>query len=272
LARGEEKFSFFGPPGGGTVKERENVATRFILRYNIFNERGGLMKEVYKGKTKDVFALDSGNFLFKFKDDACVGEDGQFDPGGNKTGISIEGMGSGSLRMTDYFYKKFNAAGIPTHYISADLDAGTMTVLPAKMFGGRGMEVIVRYRAAGSFIRRYGRYVEEGQPLDALVEITLKDDERGDPLITRDALEQLGILTGEEYGTVKTLARSISDVIKADLAGKGLELIDIKLEFGRVGGDNKIALIDEVSAGSMRVCKDGIKAGPLELISLVLGL
>jgi phosphoribosylaminoimidazole-succinocarboxamide synthase len=226
------------------------------------------VKLVYKGKTKDVFALEDGNYLFKFKDDVCVGEDGQFDPGGNRTGLSIKGMGSGSLRMTDYFYQKFNGAGIPTHFLSADLDAGTMTVLPAKTFGSHGAEVVVRYRAAGSFIRRYGRYADEGQPLNGLVEITLKDDERGDPLINRDALEQLGILTGEEYDTIKALARGISDFIKDDLAGKGLELIDIKLEFGRAGDGGRIVLIDEVSAGCMRVYKDGDKVGPLELISL----
>ncbi|MCL2004245.1 MAG: phosphoribosylaminoimidazolesuccinocarboxamide synthase [Oscillospiraceae bacterium] len=229
------------------------------------------MREIYKGKTKDVFALDDGNLLFKFKDDACVGEDGTFDPGGNKTGLSIEGMGSSNLRMTDYFYKKFNAAGIPTHYLSADLENGTMTILPAKMFGGHGVEVIVRYRATGSFIRRYGRYAVEGQPLNALVEITLKDDERDDPLITRDALDALGILTGEEHDILTSRARDISDLIKEDLAGKGLELIDIKLEFGRVGADGKIALIDEVSAGNMRVFKDGAKVGPLELNKLALG-
>jgi phosphoribosylaminoimidazole-succinocarboxamide synthase len=223
------------------------------------------MKLVNNGKTKDVFALDNGNYLFQFKDDACVGEDGAFDPGGNKTGISIEGMGSSNLGMTDYFFKKFNAAGIPTHYISADLGAGTMEILPAKMFGGHGIEVICRYRATGSFMRRYGLHATEGQPLDALVEITLKDDDRGDPLITRDALEQLGICTGEEHDILKKLTKDISGVIKDDLASKGMELIDIKLEFGRVGADGRIALIDEVSAGNMRVYKDGKKLAPLDL-------
>jgi phosphoribosylaminoimidazole-succinocarboxamide synthase len=142
-----------------------------------------------------------------------------------------------------------------------------MTVLPAEMFGGRGVEVIVRYRAMGSFIRRYGLYAREGQPLDGLAEITLKDDGRGDPLITRDALAALGILTGEEYDIVIKRARDISNLIKDDLAGKGMELIDIKLEFGRVGEDGRIALIDEISAGNMRVFKDGAMIGPIELNS-----
>ncbi|MDR0325275.1 MAG: phosphoribosylaminoimidazolesuccinocarboxamide synthase [Oscillospiraceae bacterium] len=228
------------------------------------------MKQVYQGKTKDVYALDDGNYMLKFKDDV-TGENGVFDPGANKVGLSIEGMGNSNLRMTDYFFQKFNAAGIPTHYISADLANGTMTILPAKMFGGHGVEVICRFRATGSFMRRYGLYAQEGQPLDALVEITLKDDERNDPLITKDALEQLGILTGEEHDILKNLAKRISNLIKDDLAGKGMELIDIKLEFGRVGEKGEIALIDEVSAGNMRVYKDGKKLDPLELNRLALG-
>jgi phosphoribosylaminoimidazole-succinocarboxamide synthase len=226
------------------------------------------MKQVYQGKTKDVYVLDDGNYLLKFKDDV-TGEDGAFDPGANKVGLTIQGMGSSNLKMTDYFFRKFNAAGIPTHYISADIEKGEMAVRAAKVFGGHGVEVIVRYRAAGSFIRRYGLYAAEGQPLDALVEITLKDDGRNDPVITRDALEALGILTGEEHDTVKKMAQNISGLIKDDLAGKGLELIDIKLEFGRI--DGKIALIDEVAAGNMRVCKDGSQLGPMELNELAVG-
>jgi len=226
------------------------------------------VKKVYTGKTKDVFALDDGNYLLKFKDDV-TGENGVFDPGANQVGLSIEGMGKGVLRMTDYFFRKIRDAGIPTHYLSTDLENATMTVRPAKMFG-HGVEVICRYRAVGSFIRRYGLYAKEGQPLDALVEMTLKDDARQDPLITKEALEMLGLLTGEEYELLAGLAKKISNLIKDDLAQKGMELYDIKLEFARIGEENKIALIDEISSGSMRVYKDGKKLDPMELSRLVL--
>ena len=93
-------------------------------------------------------------------------------------------------------------------------------------------------------MRRYGRYVEEGQPLDAFVETTLKDDNRNDPPITDDALEMLGILSKDEYRTLKALTQKISGIVKDDLATRGIELYDIKLEFGRVGEDRHIALID----------------------------
>ena len=144
-----------------------------------------------------------------------------------------------------------------------------MTVKPAKVFGN-GLEVICRYRAVGSFLRRYGMYAKEGQPLDAFVEITLKDDERKDPPITEDALHMLGILSREEYKILKELTIKISNIIKEELAKKGIELYDIKLEFGRVGENNEIALIDEVSGGNMRAYKDGKYIEPLKLERLIL--
>ena len=225
------------------------------------------MKKVYTGKTKDVFDLENGSFLLKFKDDV-TGENGKFDPGANTVGLSIEGVGRAGLGMTEFFFKKVNAAGYPTHFISADLDDVAMTVKPAQTFG-KGLEVICRFRAVGSFMRRYGEYATEGQKLDAFVEITLKDDGRDDPPITKDALAMLGILTNEEYETLKELTQKISGVVKDELAKKGLELYDIKLEFGRVDGE--VALIDEISGGNMRVYKDGRYIEPLELSSLVLG-
>ena len=69
--------------------------------------------------------------------------------------------------------------------------------------------------------------------MDAFVEVTIKDDDRNDPPITKDALAQLGILTKEEYDILEQLTKEISDVVKEELAAKGLELYDIKLEFGR---------------------------------------
>ena len=75
-------------------------------------------KLVYTGKTKDVFALDNGNYLLKFKDD-CTGKDGVFDPGENSVGLTIDGVGDVNLRMSIYFFEKINAAGIKTHFVSA---------------------------------------------------------------------------------------------------------------------------------------------------------
>jgi phosphoribosylaminoimidazole-succinocarboxamide synthase len=225
------------------------------------------MKLVYKGKTKDVYALENGDYLLQFKDDA-TGENGKFDPGANTVGLTIEGAGRAGLRLTKYFYEKINSLGIPTHYISADLDNVTMTIKKAATFG-QGLEVICRYRAVGSFLKRYGKYAEDGQPLDAFVEITLKDDDRNDPPITDDALDMLGILSKEEYQTVKSLTQKIAGIVKDELAQRGIELYDIKFEFGRVGEDKHIALIDEISGGNMRAFKNGKYIEPLELEKLM---
>lgn len=225
------------------------------------------MELVYKGKTKDVYKLEDGNVLLKFKDDV-TGEDGVFDPGANTVGLTIEGAGQSGLRMTKFFFEKLAGKEIPTHYINADIENATMTVKTATVFG-KGLEVICRFRAVGSFLRRYGDYCEEGQSLDSFVEVTIKDDDRNDPPISKDALAQLGILTNEEYDVLEPLTKEISAVVKEELAAKGLELYDIKLEFGR-DNEGNVMLIDEISGGNMRVYKDGVYIAPLELEKLML--
>ena len=224
------------------------------------------MKHVYEGKTKSVYTLEDGNYLLKFKDDA-TGENGVFDPGANTVGLTIDGLGKAGLRLSVFFFEKLQQLGIPTHYISANIEDATMTVKGAEVFG-KGLEVICRYRAVGSFLRRYGMYAKDGQPLDAYVEMTLKDDAREDPLITKDALDMLNILSAEEYETIKALTQKIAGVVRDELAKKGLELYDIKFEYGRVGND--VVLIDEISAGNMRVYKDGKYIPPMELATMML--
>lgn len=226
------------------------------------------MKIVYTGKTKDVYELENGSFLLKFKDDV-TGENGVFDPGANTVGLTMEGAGRAALRLTKMFFEILKDKGIPTHYIDADIEEGTMKVKKAEMFG-KGIEVICRYRAVGSFLRRYGMYAKNDQPLDAFVEVTLKDDARQDPPITEDALDMLGILTKDEYKILKELTQKIGNIVKEELGKKGIELYDIKFEFGRVGEDKHIALIDEISGGNMRAYKDGEYIEPLDLERLML--
>lgn len=226
------------------------------------------MKLRYTGKTKDVYELQDGNYLLQFKDDV-TGVDGVFDPGANTVGLTIEGAGRAGLKLTKYFFEILNEREIPTHYIDADIEQATMTVKPAEVFG-KGLEVICRYRAVGSFLRRYGLYAEEGQALDAFVEVTLKDDGREDPPISEDALDMLGILSKEEYQVLKKLTQQIGGIVKDELANKGIELYDIKFEFGRTGDDRQIVLIDEISGGNMRAYKDGEYIEPLELEKMFL--
>ncbi len=222
-------------------------------------------KLVYTGKTKNVYALENGNYLLKFKDD-CTGKDGVFDPGENSVGLTIEGVGDVNLRMSIYFFEKINAAGIKTHYVSANLADTTMEVLPAKVFG-KGLEVICRYKAVGSFYRRYSDYVNLGDDLPAYVETTFKNDEKGDPLVTRDGLIDLGVMSGEQYDAIKDMTQKITKIVSDDLKDKGLTLYDIKFEFG-YAPDGSVMLIDEIASGNMRVYKDGQYIEPMELSKL----
>lgn len=223
------------------------------------------MEKVYQGKTKDVFALDNSNYLLKFKDD-CTGKDGKFDPGENSVGLTIEGVGDVNLRMSIYFFEKINAAGITTHFVSANLDDTTMEVKPAKVFG-KGLEVICRHKAVGSFYRRYCQYIEEGADLPAYVEMTFKNDELGDPLVTKDGLVILGIMSEEQYEDIKTMTQKITQIVADDLKEKGLVLYDIKFEFG-YDANGDVMLIDEIASGNMRVYKDGKYIDPMTLSEL----
>ncbi len=223
------------------------------------------MNKVYQGKTKDVFALDNGNYLLKFKDD-CTGKDGVFDPGENSVGLKIEGVGDVNLRMSEYYFEKIKAAGIKTHYVKVNLADTTMEVLPAKVFG-KGLEVICRYRAVGSFLRRYGEYIEEGAKLPAYVETTFKDDAKGDPLVTKDGLVVLGVMSEKQYDDIKLMTQQITKIVADDLAEKGLDLYDIKIEFG-YDADGNVMLIDEIASGNMRVYKDGKYVDPMTLSEL----
>ncbi|HIV75339.1 MAG TPA: phosphoribosylaminoimidazolesuccinocarboxamide synthase [Candidatus Pseudogracilibacillus intestinigallinarum] len=222
------------------------------------------MELIYQGKTKDVYKLEDGNIQLMFKDDV-TGEDGVFDPGANTVGLTIDGVGKAGLKMTTYFFEKLREKNIPTHYIKTNFDDVAMIVKDAEMFGN-GLEVICRYRAVGSFYRRYAAFCEEGQALDSFVEVTIKDDERGDPPISKEALTLLRVVTEAEYDQIVSLTKEISQIVKETLADKGLELFDIKLEFGRNKETKEIMLIDEISGGNMRVYdKDGTYIEPLQL-------
>ena len=229
------------------------------------------MKKLYAGKTKDVYALENGNVLLKFKDD-CTGKDGVFDPGENTVGLKIDGIGKANLQTSVYYFEKLKAAGVKTHYVSADIDNATMEVLPAECFGkelgGGGLEVICRLVATGSFIRRYGEYIKDGTPLEGgYVECTFKNDEKGDPLVTGEGLVALKVMTADMFESLKAQTLKITKIVADDLKTLGLDLWDIKFEFGYNNGE--VILIDEIASGNMRVYKDGVIVPPVELTKII---
>ena len=225
------------------------------------------MEKIYTGKTKDVYKLENGNVLLKFKDD-CTGKDGVFDPGENAVGLTIEGIGRENLKTSIYYFELLKKAGIKTHYVSANIEESTMEVLPGKVFG-HGLEVICRLVATGSFIRRYGEYIQDGTPLNGgYVECTFKNDAKGDPLVTSEGLAALGVMTQEQFNSMKEQTLKITKIVADDLKTIGLDLWDIKFEFGY--NKDEVILIDEIASGNMRVYREGKIVDPIELTKLIL--
>ena len=226
------------------------------------------MNLIYEGKTKNVYELENGNVLLKFKDDV-TGKDGVFDPGENAVGLTIDGIGRANLETSIYYFELLKEAGIKTHYVDATLEDATMEVLPATVFG-HGLEVICRLVATGSFIRRYGEYIADGTPLEGgYVECTFKNDALGDPLVTMEGLAALGVMTPEMFASMKEQTLKITNIVADDLKKKGMDLYDIKFEFGYNNGE--VILIDEIASGNMRVYKDGKIMDPVELTKVILG-
>ena len=214
---------------------------------------------LYEGKAKKVYATENPDYcIVSYKDDATA-----FN--GLKKG-TIVGKGVVNNRMSNFMFQLLEKHGIKTHFVSANLADTTMEVLPAKVFG-HGLEVICRHKAVGSFIRRYGEYIEEGADLPAYVETTFKNDEKGDPLVTKDALVALGVMTDAQYDDIKDMTQKITQIVADDLKEKGMVLYDIKFEFG-YDADGKVMLIDEVASGNMRVYKDGQYVDPMTLSKL----
>ena len=225
------------------------------------------MKKIYEGKTKDVYSLDNGNVLLKFKDD-CTGKDGVFDPGENTVGLTIEGIGRENLRTSVYYFDLLKKAGIKTHYVNADVENATMEVLPGTVFG-HGLEVICRLVVTGSFIRRYGEYIKDGTPLPGgYVECTFKNDEKGDPLVTGEGLAALGVMSPALFESMKAQTLAITKIVADDLKSIGLDLWDIKFEFGYNNGE--VILIDEIASGNMRVYEGDTIVSPVELTKRIL--
>ncbi len=203
------------------------------------------MEKRYEGKAKVIYpGPESGTLRVYFKDEATA-----FN--GQKRGV-IEGKGAINNRISATLFRYLEAQGIPTHFLRL-LSEREMLVREVKIVP---LEVIVRNRAAGSFARRYG--VEEGRALPyPLVEFSLKNDALGDPLIYDDAALALGLVSGSELARIKELALQVNRLLKDYFAQRNLELIDFKLEFGKLlhpaHEPGAIVLADELSPDTMRL-------------------
>jgi len=194
---------------------------------------------LYEGKAKRVYATDRADqLLVSYKDDATA-----FN--GLKKG-QIAGKGAINNRMTNFLMKKLEAEGIPTHLVEEVSDTDTIvkrvTIVP--------LEVIVRNIAAGSLSKRLG--LPEGTPMGKTVlEYCYKDDALGDPMVNEYHIAAIGWASDEEMRLIADYALRINDFLRRYLKDLVVDLIDFKLEFGRLQ-DGTIVLADEISPDTCR--------------------
>ena len=194
---------------------------------------------LYEGKAKQVFATDDPEVVMvHYKDDATA-----FN--GLKKG-TITGKGVINNRVTNFMMKKLEAAGIPTHFVEELNDRDTLV----KKVSIVPLEVIIRNISAGSFAKRFG--VEEGIVFEnPTIEYSYKNDDLGDPMINTAQALALKLATPAEIETIRTMAFKVNEVMKAFFAEVGVDLVDFKLEFGRLS-DGTIVLADEISPDTCR--------------------
>lgn len=196
-------------------------------------------EQLYEGKAKKVFATDDPNLVIvDYKDDATAGN-------GAKKG-TIRGKGVVNNRVTNSLMQMLEKEGVPTHFVKQLSDRETLV----KKVSIVPLEVIVRNVAAGSFSARLG--VKEGTRFDApTLEYSYKNDALGDPLINHSFALALKIATAGELATIDRYALKVNEVLKGYLKKYNIDLIDFKMEFGRLP-DGTIVLADEISPDTCR--------------------
>ncbi len=224
------------------------------------------MKTLYDGKTKTVLLDEETgvvNLLFK---DTATGENGMFDPGYNTVGGSVEGKGKIGLRISKYFFELMEKNGIPTHYLGADIDKCLMQV---RQLTVPKLEFVLRYYTAGSMCRRFT--LPEGIPFDPpYKEVTLKDDEQGDPLITERLCLMKDMLRPGMYDEGLRIVEQVGAILKEELAKMDLQLIDFKIEIG-FDEAGKVYVVDEITPDIWRVKdRNGVIPNQIDCAKLIL--
>ena len=196
-------------------------------------------EQLYEGKAKKVFATDDPNLVIvSYKDDATAYN-------GLMKG-TIVGKGVVNNKVTNHLMQLLEKEGVPTHFVEELSDRDTVvkhvSIVP--------LEVIIRNISAGSFAKRFG--VEEGIVFDEpTIEFSYKNDDLGDPLMNAYHARALKLATAEEIETIKAMAFKVNEVLKAFFKAVNVDLVDFKLEFGRLN-DGTIVLADEISPDTCR--------------------
>ena len=198
-------------------------------------------KKLYEGKAKIIFATNDKNLVVQhFKDDATA-----FN---NQKKAIIEGKGILNNRISEHILSNLSQVGIKNHLIKRinmrEQLVELVEIIP--------IEFVIRNVATGSLTKRLG--IEDGTVLDyPLIEYCLKNDNLGDPLISREHILNFRWLNEIELDLINEQCLRINDFLQGMFRGIEIKLIDFKLEFGKSKSDGKIILADEISPDTCRL-------------------
>ncbi|MCZ2204396.1 phosphoribosylaminoimidazolesuccinocarboxamide synthase [Bartonella sp. A05] len=198
---------------------------------------------IYEGKAKILYeGPEPGTYIQFFKDDATA-----FNA---KKHEIIDGKGVLNNRISEHIFSQLSRLGIPTHFIKRinmrEQLIKAVDIIP--------LEVVVRNVAAGSLSKRLG--LEEGTALSqSIIEFYYKNDSLDDPMVTEEHITAFGWAVPQEIEDIMQLSVRINDFLSGLFAGIGIQLIDFKMEFGRLweGETMRIVLADEISPDSARL-------------------
>ncbi len=205
-------------------------------------------KQIYEGKAKILYeGPEPGTLIQYFKDDATA-----FNAQKKAT---LDGKGVLNNRISEFVMLRLAEIGIPTHFIKR-LNMREQLIKKVEIIP---LEVICRNVAAGTMSKRLG--IEEGEILPgSIVEFCLKRDDLGDPLIAEEHIHAFGWASQAEMDEIVAMTLRINDYLRGMFAGIGINLIDFKIEFGRLAvetgtdkGAHQIVLADEISPDSCRL-------------------
>jgi phosphoribosylaminoimidazole-succinocarboxamide synthase len=212
-------------------------------RYTPMNRR----RRIYEGKAKVIYeGPEPGTLIQHFKDDATA-----FNVTANaKKHEVIDGKGVLNNRISEYLFQHLNDIGIPTHFIRR-LNMREQLIREVEMIP---LEVVVRNVAAGELSTRLG--IEEGLVLPrSIIEFYFKSDALEDPMVSEEHITAFGWASPQELDDVMALAIRINDFLTGLFLGVGIQLVDFKIECGRLyeGDMMRIILADEISPDSCRL-------------------
>ena len=195
---------------------------------------------IYEGKAKKVFSHDDANkVIIEFKDDATA-----FNA---LKKAKFKGKGKLNCLISAKIFKFLIEKNIPTHFIQLKNEntiiAHKIKVIP--------LEIVLRNTAYGSLCRQ--TTIKSGTSLaKPLIDIYLKNDELNDPLITKDRIELMDIISSKDLDLIIDLTLKINTILKSFFENIKLQLVDFKLEFG-YNNKNQIVLGDEISPDNCRL-------------------